>query len=126
MTLKELEKLAESGFGKPQFGDIVENGWASDGNPTKVMTYVRTIKTNGRVNRGTWWEVTDRRGKFCQIPSPDAKDSRTRIISRPAIAAKKREKELVEALSRMLGEFAPVSQNIAAVKARALLKDIEQ
>ena len=41
-------------------------------------------------------------------------------------AAKKREKELVEALRRMLGEFAPVSQNTAAVKARALLKDIEQ
>ncbi len=49
---------------KPKFGDVVINGWASDDNPQKQGYFVRKIKRTGKLNPGTFWELTDRDGKF--------------------------------------------------------------
>ena len=42
-----------------KFGDIIENGWAGEGNPTKIGIFIRHKKrtiemTNGK---GKFWEV---------------------------------------------------------------------
>lgn len=65
---------------KPRFGDIIENKMASMDNPTRVGTFVRVVRRTGRMNPGTWWEVTDGKGEFwltnpanCErreVPSP--------------------------------------------------------
>ncbi|MGB1215056.1 MAG: hypothetical protein ACPG4X_16940 [Pikeienuella sp.] len=49
---------------KPQFGDIVTNGWASADNPNRTGFFVRTVKRTGRVNPGKFWEITDGKGKL--------------------------------------------------------------
>jgi len=52
---------------KPSFGDVVENGWASDDNPTRRGFFVRAFKRAGRMNPGLTWEITDKLGKFWEI-----------------------------------------------------------
>lgn len=57
-----------------KFGDLIENGWASDDNPTKRGYFVRRGINSGRVNSGPYIEVTDGRGKFWRlIPKGDHK-----------------------------------------------------
>lgn len=51
----------------PEFGDIVENGWASEENPTRKGYFVRAFKRVGRMNPGLTWEVTDRAGRFWEV-----------------------------------------------------------
>jgi hypothetical protein len=63
----------------PRFGDVVENGWASDGNPTRVGFFVREGRRTGRMNRGRYFEVTDGEGKFWELPV----DRESKIIVRP-------------------------------------------
>jgi len=53
---------------KPRFGDLVENGWASEENPTRRGFFVREGKRTGRMNAGTYWEITDGKGKFWECP----------------------------------------------------------
>ena len=110
MTLEELEKLAESGFtlGPWDWSESEEGGFAIDAPSDDMHFDLMFVAENIRTIQDT--------KLIAAAPS----------LLATAIAAKKREKELVEALRRMLGEFAPVSQNTAAVKARAILKDIEQ
>lgn len=35
-----------------EFGDIIENGWASDDNPTKRGVFIRYIRRTGKLNPG--------------------------------------------------------------------------
>lgn len=51
----------------PSFGDVVENGWASEENPTRKGYFVRAFKRIGRMNPGLTWEVTDRAGRFWEV-----------------------------------------------------------
>lgn len=53
---------------KPAFGDIIENGWASAGNPTRTGFFVREGCRSGRMNAGRYFEVTDGNGKFWELP----------------------------------------------------------
>lgn len=43
----------------PQFGDIVENGWASDKNPLKRLVFLRVVRRTGKFNPGTFYECTN-------------------------------------------------------------------
>lgn len=49
---------------KPRFGDLVENGWASEENPTRRGFFVREIRNGARRT----WEITDGKGKFWRCP----------------------------------------------------------
>lgn len=51
----------------PKFGDLVENGWASEENPTRRGYFVRAYTTTGRMNPGLHWQITDKRGKFWDL-----------------------------------------------------------
>lgn len=51
-----------------KFGDIVENGWASDTNPTKRGFVVRVGNRRGRMNAGPFVEMTDGKGAFWECP----------------------------------------------------------
>lgn len=53
---------------KPRFGDIIENGWASLENPTRCGYFVREGRRTGKMNAGRYFEVTDGRGKFWELP----------------------------------------------------------
>jgi len=48
----------------PNFGDIIENGWAGRGDPHRVGIVVRTCYRKGRMNPGKYFVVTDGKGKF--------------------------------------------------------------
>jgi hypothetical protein len=51
-----------------KFGDIVENGWASERNPTRVGFFVREgHRPLGRMNPGRYWQITDGKGKFWEL-----------------------------------------------------------
>jgi hypothetical protein len=56
-----------SALPRPRFGDIIENGWASEGNPTRTGLFVREGVRTGRLNRGRYWQVTDGKGKFWEL-----------------------------------------------------------
>jgi hypothetical protein len=47
-----------------KFGDIVINHWASNDNPHKRGVVVRTIRRDGRLNRGKWIQCTNMEGAF--------------------------------------------------------------
>lgn len=53
---------------KPRFGDIIENGWASEANHTHVGFFVREGRRTGRMNAGRYFEVTDGAGRFWELP----------------------------------------------------------
>lgn len=54
---------------KPLFGESVKNTMASVSNPTRVGLFVRVVRRpHGRMNPGTWWELTDGKGEFWQVP----------------------------------------------------------
>lgn len=46
-----------------KFGDILENGWAGEGNPTKVGIFVARRHRDGRTNPGPYAIMTDGFGK---------------------------------------------------------------
>lgn len=52
----------------PKFGDLIENGYASEDNPTRRGYFVRAFRRTGKLNAGLTWEVTDRKGKFWTLP----------------------------------------------------------
>ena len=52
---------------KPQFGDEVENGWASENNPTRRGFFVREFVRSGKLNPGRTWEITDGKGNFWEL-----------------------------------------------------------
>ena len=50
----------------PKFGELMRGVWASKSNPQRDGMFVRTVRRTGRVNAGTWHELTDGKGKFWQ------------------------------------------------------------
>ena len=50
-----------------KFGDPVTNTLAGDGNPTKHGFFVREYRRTGRLNPGSFIEVTDGKGKFWDV-----------------------------------------------------------
>lgn len=53
-------EMRDSAKLKPTFGDILENGWASDRNPTKRSIYLGT----GHRSSGPYFKMTDGKGHF--------------------------------------------------------------
>jgi len=51
----------------PAFGDKVINTAAGERNPLKHGFFVKVVRRKGRLNKGTWYECTDGRGRFWQV-----------------------------------------------------------
>lgn len=49
---------------KPKFGDWMRNAMCTDSNPRHTAQFVRIISITGRVNPGTWYQMTDGEGDF--------------------------------------------------------------
>lgn len=49
---------------KPKFGDWMRSIHASERNPQRDGMYVETVIRTGRMNRGTWYRLTDGNGNF--------------------------------------------------------------
>lgn len=48
----------------PYFGESLVNQSASTNNPRRVAFYVRTVCRSGRLNPGTFYEMTNKEGEF--------------------------------------------------------------
>jgi len=47
-----------------RFGDLIENGYAGEENPHRVLIFVRHGYRPGRLNSGPYVELTDGKGKM--------------------------------------------------------------
>jgi hypothetical protein len=65
---------------KPKFGEWMRGVWASERNPQRDGMYVKTVRRTGRLNPGTWFELTDGKGTFYQYLS-----SETVFIDQPPL-----------------------------------------
>lgn len=74
---------------KPKFGDVVENGSASEENPTRRGFFVREFKRSGRMNAGLTWEITDGKGMFWEFKPKDiAEEGRLAVtVEREAVVS---------------------------------------
>lgn len=54
-----------------QFGDEFSNPWASADNPQKVGYFVRKGRKPSGINKGAFYEFTDKRGKFWRMAERD-------------------------------------------------------
>lgn len=54
----------------PKFGQRFINTMAGEKNPHRTATFVRVVRRHGKLNPGTWWEMTDERGDFW-LGNPD-------------------------------------------------------
>lgn len=50
-----------------KFGDLVENGYASEDSPRRVSIFVRRGNRSGRINSGPYIQVTDGKGNFWEF-----------------------------------------------------------
>jgi hypothetical protein len=66
---------------RPKFGDVIENGWASENNPTRRGYFVREFVRRGRLNPGRTWQITDGRGRFWEFKPSDIGERLTVIPS---------------------------------------------
>ena len=48
----------------PKFGDFLVNTSASEDNPNKMGQFVEVKVRKGRLNRGTWYRLTNGSGRF--------------------------------------------------------------
>ncbi|EKN3715433.1 TPA: hypothetical protein PXN30_002748 [Yersinia enterocolitica] len=62
-AMHELAKKINDGR-KPEFGDLMRNPWAGEGNPHRDAYFVKSKVTTGRMNPGIWYQMTDRKGNF--------------------------------------------------------------
>ncbi|EKN3575993.1 hypothetical protein O1F58_004001 [Yersinia enterocolitica] len=62
-AMHELAKKINDGR-KPEFGDLMRNPWAGEGNPRRDAYFVKSKVTTGRMNHGIWYQMTDRKGNF--------------------------------------------------------------
>lgn len=53
----------------PRFGEWMRGVWASVSNPHRDGMFVRTERRTGRLNPGTWHELTDGKGDFWSYPA---------------------------------------------------------
>lgn len=51
----------------PTFGDVIENGWASQDNPKRYGFFVRQGCRRGKMNPGPFYVLTDGWGKFWDV-----------------------------------------------------------
>jgi hypothetical protein len=56
---------------QPQFGDWLRGIWASQNNPIRDGRYVKTVRRTGRLNHGTFYELTDGHGKFWRFTASE-------------------------------------------------------
>lgn len=61
-----------------KFGDIVENGWASEDNPTRKGVVVKRGVTKGRLNPGPFVQLTDMKGEFWECGA--GKDHKLSVV----------------------------------------------
>ena len=54
---------------KPVFGEWMRGIYAGMKNPQRDGMYVETIRRSGRMNHGTWYRLTDGKGKFWEYES---------------------------------------------------------
>lgn len=71
---------------QPHFGDLVENGWASEENPTRRGFFVRAGRRAGKMNAGPYWEITDGKGKFWECPLSKDHKLTWAPVRRPPVA----------------------------------------
>ena len=104
-TLVAVERLTA------KFGDTIENGWASEANPTRVGYFVREFTVpRGQMNPGLTWEITDGKGKFWRLkPTGDHKITVTSATS-PAAPSLPAEVGSVEALAKALYDLNPCGE----------------
>ena len=63
------EAVAKTGYERgdsrpPKFGERIMGIWAGQENPIRIGMYVETIRRTGRLNPGTWYRLTDGKGRF--------------------------------------------------------------
>lgn len=112
----------------PEFGDIVENGWASEENPTRKGYFVRSFKRIGRMNPGLTWEVTDRAGRFWEVQPRIIGDRLTVTPQADALEAQQARIAELEGLNRQLEQsntemFALVDAHVKATAGVHALAD---
>lgn len=66
------EAIAETGYERgdsraPRFGESIMGIWASEDNPIRIGQYVETRRRTGRLNPGTWYRLTNGKGKFWEF-----------------------------------------------------------
>ena len=54
---------------EPKFGEWLRGIYASERNPQRDGMYVRTIRRTGRTNPGTYYELTDGKGRVWSYPA---------------------------------------------------------
>jgi hypothetical protein len=54
-----------------QFGDPFTNPWAADDNPLKHGVFVRKGYSKSKINGGTFYEFTDKNGRFWRMNARD-------------------------------------------------------
>ena len=64
-----MKKEIEPGASRnPKFGEWMRGIYASKNNPIRDGMYVRTIRRQGRLNKGVPYQLTDGEGKFWEYP----------------------------------------------------------
>lgn len=54
---------------EPEFGERLRGVYASKDNPIRDGYYVKTVVRTGRLNPGTFYQLTDKKGKFWSYPA---------------------------------------------------------
>lgn len=52
----------------PKFGQRVRAIYASESNPHRIGLFVEVIRRTGKMNRGTFYRMTDGKGDFWEMP----------------------------------------------------------
>ena len=60
-------------------GAIVENGWASISNPTRVGIVIEHGERKGKMNPGPWMRLTDGKGRYWYLGCASETMSRVRV-----------------------------------------------
>ena len=66
------EMVAKTGYERgdsraPIFGEAIMGIWASKENPIRIGQYVETRRRTGKLNPGTYYRLTDGKGKFWEF-----------------------------------------------------------
>ncbi|WP_395443622.1 hypothetical protein [Caulobacter sp. UC70_42] len=95
---------------RAKFGDTIENGWASEANPTRVGYFVREFTVpRGQMNPGLTWEITDGKGKFWRLkPTGDHKIT---VTPAPPPAASSLPADFVDAMKALRSHAVTLLQN---------------
>lgn len=53
----------------PKFGDRMRGIHASESNPIRDGFYIKTVRRTGSMNKGTFYQLTNGKGKFWEYPA---------------------------------------------------------